>query len=338
MRHAFVCGLSGLDLTADERAFLADAQPAGVILFARNVEAPQQLRRLTDAARAAIGGDALVLVDQEGGRVQRLRPPHWRSLPAARAYATLPDGVAAARLVAHLTALDLRAVGIDSNCAPVLDLPVPGAHDVIGHRAYATDVATVVAYGRAVSDGLMAGGVLPVIKHMPGHGRATTDSHHDLPVVTADHATLAATDFATFAALAATAPAAMTAHVVFTAFDPVAPASTSPTLHREVIRGAIGFDGLLFSDDLSMQALGAATIAERTRAVVAAGTDLPLHCNGRLEEMQAVAREAPVLDGMCAVRFARALAVTGTSAPLDRAAAEAALAAACAVSLTPVVA
>jgi beta-N-acetylhexosaminidase len=327
MRRAFVTGLAGTALKDEERAFLADARPAGIILFARNVEAPEQLRRLTGEACEAIGADALVLVDQEGGRVQRLRPPHWRVLPSARQIAGLPFGVAAARAIAQLVADDLRAVGITSNCAPVLDIPVPGAHDVIGARAYGLDVETVVAHGRAVIEGLMSGGVLPVIKHIPGHGRASVDTHLALPRVPTEFATLHATDFAPFRALAPEAPAGMTAHVIFESIDPAAPASISPVVHAQVIRGDIGFDGLLFSDDLSMQALGAFDIAARARKVIAAGTDIALHCNGKLDEMRAVAEAVPALDAAREKRLAKALAVTRRKpVPFDRAFAEAAVA------------
>ncbi|MGE3066281.1 MAG: beta-N-acetylhexosaminidase, partial [Hyphomicrobiaceae bacterium] len=259
MPSAFICGLSGLELAPSERDFLRDARPCGIILFARNCAEPDQVRRLVADAREALGGDALVLIDQEGGRVRRLRPPHWRELPAAASYAALygrdpAAAVRAAHLAARLTAADLRDLGININCAPVLDLPQPGSHAIIGDRAYGSDVERIIVLGRAVADGLSAGGVLPVIKHIPGHGRATKDSHHDLPVVDADRAVLDATDFAPFRALA-DLPAAMTAHVVYTAVDPSAPASASATVIGDVVRGAIGFQGLLMCDDLSMQAL-----------------------------------------------------------------------------------
>jgi beta-N-acetylhexosaminidase len=330
MRKALITGLSGPRLTAEEAAFLRAARPCGLILFSRNCAAKDEIRALVDAAREAIGdGDLLVLIDQEGGRVQRLRPPLARALPPAAAYGRLytQDPEAACRaafLAARLLADELGAFGINANCAPVLDLPVPGAHDVIGDRAYARDPAPVIALGRAVMDGLSAGGVLPIIKHIPGHGRATADSHLELPVVDAPSAQLQATDFAPFRALA-DAPAAMTAHVVFTAMDTDHPASTSERLTREVIRGAIGFDGLLMSDDLSMRALSG-TMSARTSAVIAAGSDVALHCSGAIEEMEEAAAAVPDLAGRPLQRWRDALAVTRRAEPYDRAEAEAALA------------
>jgi beta-N-acetylhexosaminidase len=329
MLSAFIAGLAGTELTAREAALLREARPCGVILFARNVRDPEQVRRLTDAARAAIGADdVLVLIDQEGGRVARLKPPHWRVLPPAAAYGQLyqRDADAALRsawLAARLTAADLSALGINTDCAPVLDVPVPGSHDIIGDRAYGTAPDQVAALGRAVAEGFMAGGVLPVIKHIPGHGRATKDSHHDLPVVTAARGDLDANDFATFRALA-DLPAAMTAHVVFTAVDAQAPASTSVRLIKEVIRGAIGFDGLLMSDDLGMRAL-TGSIADRAEAVLAAGSDLALLCSGEAAETESVAAVVPPLQGPAEARFARACAVFRQQAAFDVAEAEACL-------------
>jgi beta-N-acetylhexosaminidase len=327
MLSAFFTGLAGHTLSPDERRFLAAARPAGCILFARNIDTPEQVRRLVGEARAAIGtDDVLVLIDQEGGRVQRLRPPHWRALPDAVRYQSLgADGLDAARQVAWLTARDLRDLGITCNCAPVLDVPVPGAHDIIGSRAYGATVDDVVAYGRAVMEGYVAGGVVPVIKHIPGHGRARADSHLELPVVETDRATLQATDFAPFKALSQ-APAAMTAHVVYASIDPTAPASTSQIVHRDIMRGLIGFDGLLMSDDLSMKALTHPSFRARTEAVLAAGSDIALHCNGDLDEMRAVAEGARRLDGAARARFDRALAITRAPAPCDVASAEACLA------------
>lgn len=329
MLSAFIAGLAGLELAPREAALLREARPCGVILFARNVESPGQVRRLTDAAKAAIGsGDVLVLVDQEGGRVRRLKPPRWRELPAAAAYgrAYRIDAEAAlrsARLAARLTAADLAAVGINTNCAPVLDLPVAGSHDIIGDRAYGAEPGQVIALGRAVAEGFMAGGVLPVIKHIPGHGRATKDSHLDLPVVTASRAELEGSDFATFRALA-DMPAAMTAHVVFTAIDAEAPASTSARVTAEVIRGSIGFGGLLMSDDLGMRALSGSS-PERARAVLAAGSDVALLCSGDAAETEAVAEVVPPLEGAAKARFARACAVFGQQEAFDVAEAEARL-------------
>lgn len=318
---ALITGLSGTALTADEIAFLARTRPCGIILFTRNCESACQIRNLVHAAFDAVGsGDILVLIDQEGGRVQRLRPPLARALPAAANYARLyaTDPAAACRAAfdaARLVADELRAMAINCNCAPVLDLPVPGSHDIIGDRAYGSEVAQVVALGEAVAMGHMAGGVVPVIKHIPGHGRAMTDSHLALPVVTAAHAELSATDFAPFRALAHL-PAAMTAHVVYTALDGAAPATTSARVIGEVIRGEIGFGGLLMSDDLSMHAL-TGPIEERAQAAIAAGCDVVLHCNGDLAEMEAAAAGAPTLAGAALDRVHAAIAVTRAPEPFD---------------------
>jgi beta-N-acetylhexosaminidase len=313
MRKAFITGVAGTSLAADEHAFLAAERPAGLILFTRNAQSADQIRRLVGEVRSAVGGDMLVLVDQEGGRVQRLRPPIARLLPPAAAFMAHFAGdttaaAEAARLVARLAADDLTTLGIDCNCAPVLDVPVPGAHDIIGNRAYAAEPATIATLGRAVADGLMGGGVLPVIKHVPGHGRATADSHLELPVVTTPRAELKATDFLPFVALR-DVPAAMTAHVVYTAIDPTDPASTSHSLVADVIRRSMGYDGLLMSDDLGMHALTGG-FADRTRRVIAAGCDLALYCKGEPEEMRAVASAAPSLGGDALARFERAVAVT----------------------------
>ncbi|KAB2910708.1 MAG: beta-N-acetylhexosaminidase [Hyphomicrobiaceae bacterium] len=330
MLSAFIAALAGPELSSAEAAVLRAARPCGIILFARNAVEPEQVRRLTDAVRTAIGsGEVLVLIDQEGGRVQRLRPPHWRALPPAAAYAKVYDGdpgaaLRAARLSARLTAADLRALGINTNCTPVLDVPVPGSHDIIGDRAYGTAPDQVAALGRAVAEGHMAGGVLPVIKHIPGHGRATKDSHLDLPVVQAPRAELEASDFAPFRALAAM-PAAMTAHVVFTAIDADRPASTSARVTGEVIRGSIGFGGLLMSDDLGMRALSG-SISERAKAVLAAGSDVALLCSGNLAETESVAAAVPPLEGPSLARFRRACAVFGQQEAFDVVEAEAGLA------------
>jgi beta-N-acetylhexosaminidase len=258
--RALIVGCGGLELTRDEAAFIRDAQPWGFIVFKRNVSGPDQVRRLTASFRDIVGrDDAPVLIDQEGGRVQRMGPPHWPKYPPGRAYGRIaPDGDPArremARLGARLMAHDLRSVGINVDCVPVLDVPVAGSHDIIGDRAYGTDVATVATLGRAAAEGLIAGGVLPVIKHIPGHGRAGADSHLSLPVVDAPLETLRAQDFMPFRHLA-DMPLAMTAHVVYTAIDRDHPATTSRIAIETVIRGEIGFAGLLLSDDLSMQAL-----------------------------------------------------------------------------------
>jgi len=309
--RAFITGISGPALTAAERGFLRDAQPFGLIVFKRNVETPQALRALVDEVRTILGRQAPVLIDQEGGRVQRLGPPHWPKYPPAAAYGRLYDanraeGLATARLGARLIAADLAAVNIDVDCMPLADLPVAGADDVIGDRAFGQEPNKVSALAAAFAEGLLEGGVLPVLKHLPGHGRATVDSHQRLPVVTAEKATLEITDFAAFRPLAGL-PMAMTAHVVFTALDQMAPATTSPIIVREVIRGSIGYQGLLMSDDLSMEALSG-SLGERTAAALAAGCDVVLHCNGEMDEMRAVAEAAPVLAGEAARRAAAALA------------------------------
>ena len=327
MTRAAILGCSGLSLSREEEAFFRDAQPWGFIIFARNVEAPDQVRRLVDQLRATVDRpDAPVLIDQEGGRVQRLGPPHWRRYPPGRAYGELASNDPLlrreiTRLGARLLAHDLAALGINVDCVPVLDVPVAGAHDVIGDRAYAKTPDGVALLGRAACEGLIAGGVLPVIKHIPGHGRAGADSHLELPVVDTDAATLAATDFVPFKALA-DMPLAMTAHVVYRALDPERPATTSPTVIADIIRGAIGFDGLLMSDDVSMQALSG-SIAWRTRALFVAGCDLALHCNGKFDEMVAVAAETPVLSGRALARADAARALLTPPNAFDRAAAEA---------------
>ena len=309
--RAFITGLSSLTITPSERAFLKEAQPWGLIIFHRNVKTPQQVSELAKSFRDAVGWEAPVLVDQEGGRVQRLGPPHWMKYPPGAAYAALFDrdaanGLAVARLGARLIAAELGVLRIDVDCLPLADVLAPGADPVIGDRAYGAEPGKVAAIAGAIAEGLLAGGVLPVLKHLPGHGRATADSHHKLPVVDTDRATLEATDFAAFRPLAGL-PIGMTAHVVFSAIDPDAPATTSVTIVREVIRGFIGFKGLLMSDDVSMKALSG-TIAERSRAAFAAGCDVVLHCNGDLNEMAAVAGEAPALDGEAEKRAEAALA------------------------------
>ena len=326
-RRAFICGLSGLALTPAERDFLGQTRPAGLILFARNADSPDQVRRLIADARAATGGDGrmLIMVDQEGGRVQRLKEPHWPRYPAARSFSKSwaddrENAKQAAYLCARLMAHDLHELGFNTTCAPVLDVPVPGADNIIGDRAYAEEADAVIELGGAVADGLIDSGILPVMKHIPGHGRAMADSHLALPVVDTPLPGLEAHDFAPFRALRRL-PVAMTAHVVFTAVDPSAPVTTSEKAIREVIRGAIGFDGLLMSDDLSMRALSG-TLAERARASVAAGCDLALHCNGIMEEMVAMAAATPYLEGVALQRFDAALAHLREPQAFDRDAAE----------------
>jgi len=320
--RAFITGISGPELSAAEGDFIRRERPWGFILFKRNVETPTQVARLVRQVREAAGAsDAPVLIDQEGGRVQRLGPPHWPVYPPGALFGVLYDqdpalGLAAARLSARLMAADLWELGITVDCLPLADVPVRDADAVIGDRAYGTEPAKVAAIARAVAEGLEQGGILPVLKHIPGHGRATADSHFRLPEVEADEDELQATDFAAFTPLA-DLPMAMTAHVVFSAFDPVHPATTSATIIERVIRGVIGFQGLLMSDDVSMNALSG-SIAERTRAVFAAGCDLVLHCNGRLDEMCEVAAETPELSGMAHERAQRALACRQAPQPFDR--------------------
>jgi beta-N-acetylhexosaminidase len=308
--RAFITGVSGAALTVGERLFLLDAEPWGLILFTRNIESPSQVASLTASFRDTVGRNAPVLVDQEGGRVQRLGPPHWPSYPAGAAYGRVYDGdpragLRAAWLGARIIAADLCATGIDVDCLPLADVPVPGADSIIGDRAYGETPEKVAQLARAIADGLLAGGVLPVLKHIPGHGRATADSHAKLPIVDVGQETLELTDFAPFRRLS-DLPLAMTAHVVFRAIDAIAPATTSATLVREVIRGWMGFGGLLMSDDISMGALSGA-IGERSCAAIAAGCDVILHCNGDLAEMQAVADAVPALTGDAADRADAAL-------------------------------
>jgi len=308
--RAFICGCRTESLDAEEQAFLRDTQPWGLILFRRNVASREQLRALTAQFRALVGrADAPVLIDQEGGRVQRLAPPQWPAYPAADRFALeLPPGLAAeaARLTARLIARDLLEIGVNVDCAPVLDVADDLTHAVIGSRAWGRDPASVAELGRAAMEGFLAGGVLPVVKHIPGHGRARADSHLELPVVPARHAELAARDFAPFRALN-DAPAAMTAHVVYADIDPSGPATTSRKMIQQIVRGEIGFDGLLISDDLSMKAL-AGDFAERARASFAAGVDIALHCNGDLAEARPVAEAAPKLTGAALTRAKAALA------------------------------
>jgi beta-N-acetylhexosaminidase len=328
-RRAFITGVAGTELRAEEREFIAAEQPWGFILFKRNVDHPSQVAGLIAELRAIIGdADAPVLIDQEGGRVQRFGPPNWSLYPPGAAFGRLYDidsalGLKAARLSARLIADDLNQAGVTVDCLPLADVPVAGANAVIGDRAYGTEPAKVAAIARAVTDGLEQGGVLPVLKHIPGHGRATADTHFALPVVDTPEDELKGTDFAAFQPLA-DLPMAMTAHVVFSAIDPAHPATTSATIIERVIRGFVGFQGLLMSDDVSMNAL-AGSIAERTRAVFAAGCDVVLHCNGKLDEMHQVARETPELSGRTVERARRALAARKPPQAFDRTAARAEL-------------
>jgi beta-N-acetylhexosaminidase len=308
--RAVVLGCAGEQLSAQERRFFAAADPLGFILFRRNCRAPGQLRALVGELRRCVGReDAPVLIDQEGGRVARLTPPEWRAYPAAAQIAALPDPLAeeAARLGARLIADDLAGVGITVDCAPVLDLPAREADPVIGDRAFGDEPARVARLGRAFCEGLLAGGVLPVIKHIPGHGRARVDSHRACPRVEADHAILSDSDFAPFRALSAmpwAMPWAMTAHIVFAAIDDAAPATFSRSLIDTIIRGEIGFGGVLVSDDIAMGALDG-TLGERTRNALDAGCDLVLHCNGVMAEMAEIVDAARPISPAARARIAR---------------------------------
>jgi beta-N-acetylhexosaminidase len=319
-----ILGCAGERLDTAERSFFAAADPLGFILFRRNCANPAQLRDLVAALRDSVGRpQAPVLIDQEGGRVARLQPPHWRRYPAPARIAALPDPLAAeaAWLGARLIADDLAALGITVDCLPVLDLAVTGAAAVIGDRAYGGEPQRVIRLGRAVCLGLLDGGVLPVVKHIPGHGRARVDSHFACPLVDTPRAEMSRTDFAPFRALAGM-PWAMTAHIVYAAIDGAAPATLSSRVVGDIIRGEIGFEGVLVSDDLSMRALGGA-LAERARRALAAGCDLVLHCNGDRREMEAVAAGAASIAPAAAARLARGEAMRRPPSSFERGAAEA---------------
>jgi beta-N-acetylhexosaminidase len=309
---ACILGCAGPTLSKAEVAFFREVKPWGFILFARNVESPDQVRALTAALRETVGrADAPILIDQEGGRVQRLKPPHWRAYPPGRAYGQLAGNDPLlkreiARLGARLIAHDLAGLGVNVDCVPVLDVPDPQGHEIIGDRAYGQTPEEVAFLGRAAAEGLIAGGVLPVIKHIPGHGRAMADSHLELPVVEASYAELDGRDFPPFRALS-DMPMAMTAHVIYSAIDKKRPATTSKKAIRKVVRGALGFDGLLMSDDLSMKALSGG-FTDRARDALAAGCDVVLHCNGQMAEMQAVVEGVGALKGRAARRAEAALA------------------------------
>jgi beta-N-acetylhexosaminidase len=321
---AFISGCLGLGLSAAERAFFARYTPFGLILFKRNCQTPEQLKSLTTDFRAAVGRkNAPVFIDQEGGRVQRLGPPSnaWRQYPPARAYgeAYARDPLTAlrsARNVGRLMADDLIAAGITANCVPVLDVPQPGAHEIIGSRAYSDQIERIMALARAHAAGFADGGILPVLKHIPGHGRARADSHLELPVVSASRAELEAVDFPPFAAFA-DAPMAMTAHVVFTALDRTAPATLSRKVISRIIRKEIGFRGLLMTDDVSMKAL-TGSYTERTRRALDAGCDVVLHCNGEMDQMEEVAEAAGFLKGKALVRARAAVRSARKPQPFDR--------------------
>ncbi|MBZ0217830.1 MAG: beta-N-acetylhexosaminidase [Fimbriimonadaceae bacterium] len=318
---AMICGSSGLALTQEEVAFFRETRPAGFILFARNCDTPDQIGRLIDQFRNCAGRETLILIDQEGGRIQRLAPPLWPQYPTARRIGEIYDqdrdqGIEAARLASRLIGDDLCQLGINMDCLPVLDLSFDSGHKVIGDRAYHRNPQIVSALGRAACEGLFAAGILPVIKHIPGHGRAAADSHEQLPEVSASLAELADLDFVPFKALA-DMPAAMTAHILYTNLDAVRPATTSRYILDEVIRRMLGFDGLLMSDDVSMGALSG-TIGERVDALFDAGCDIALHCNGDIEEMEVLAAHTPELAGTSKARFDRALNLIEPPEELDR--------------------
>lgn len=305
-----IFGCKGTRLTSEEKAFYSKVQPWGFILFGRNIDTPEQVIELVAALKACVDhDDVAVLIDQEGGRVRRLRPPHWAEYHSGAVIgghyrADTSTGKRIAWLQSRLMALDLNKLGINVDCLPVLDVPIEGSHDVIGDRAYSYDAQAISELGRAASQGLLAGGVLPVIKHIPGHGRALVDSHKDLPRVDVSIEELEATDFVPFKQLSDSA-VAMTAHVVYSALDANNPATTSRSVIQDIIRGKIGFDGLLMCDDLSMHALSG-DFSERTQSSFAAGCDVVLHCNGEMHEMQAVAAALPDFDPKALERAKRA--------------------------------
>jgi len=308
---AVILGCAGKSLSNAEISFYRDERPWGFILFARNIGEPSQVQDLVAALRDSVGRPGVpVFIDQEGGRVQRLRPPVAPNYPSGSALGALhrsdsQAGLRAAWLMARLHAFDLLRLGVNVDCLPVLDVPIEGASDVIGSRAYGKDPESVAAVGRAMAEGLMAGGVLPVMKHMPGHGRAFSDSHHELPRVDAPFEALRRHDFAPFKMLA-DLPMAMTAHVVYEAIDPSAPATTSAKVVREIVRGEIGFDGLLISDDTSMKALSG-DFPDKAAAILAAGVDIVLHCNGVMDEMRGIVSRTVPLEGRSLERAQSAL-------------------------------
>ena len=324
MMQAAIYGLEGAALKDDERDFFRDCEPAGYILFRRNCENPEQLLRLTDALRSLAGRDDVpILIDQEGGRVARMRPPEWPAFPTAEKFDLLyrmapSSAIEAVRSNARALALMLKSVGVNVNALPLLDVRQEGATDIIGDRALGSEPMQVAALGRAVLDGMASAGVVGIVKHMPGHGRALVDSHKELPVVTATAEELES-DLEPFERLAS-APMGMTAHVVYTAWDPDRPASLSPTVIQSIIRERIGFDGWLMSDDLGMEALQG-DFASRASGVVAAGCDVALHCSGKMDEMMAVASAVPALSAEGHERMERAMAATRMELePLDFAA------------------
>ena len=325
---AAIFGVGGPELTTEERAFFRDTQPLGFIVFARNIQDPDQVRRLVADLRASVAhADAPVLIDQEGGRVQRLRPPHWRAAAPAARFGALArrqaQSAAKAVFLNHqLIGAELASLGIDVDCAPLIDVHQPGAHDVIGDRAFSGDPEEVAILGRAAADGLISAGITPIIKHIPGHGRSMVDSHHDLPRIATSHDELARTDFLPFRRLH-DMPWAMTAHIIYEALDPRLPATLSAKVIGEVIRGEIGFDGLLLSDDMSMKALNG-TLDDLTRRALEAGCDVALHCNGKMEEMRLIAAGAAPLSKAGEERYTRGRRQVGKArvAALDQVEAE----------------
>ena len=319
---AFITGVAGPRLLEEERAFFKDARPCGLIVFDRNIENKDQLKRLIADYREAVGSDSqYILIDQEGGRIQRMRAPHWKIWPAGARYGELfkkdPDAAKrGAELIYQMMSEELVDVGINVNCVPLLDIPVPGSHDIIGDRALSGDLDTIIDLGRSVARGNLNGGVLPVIKHIPGHGRATSDSHVALPTINASRSVLEQTDFKTFRALN-DLPLAMTGHLLMTDLDPKLNVSVSKQIISEVIRDWIGFDGLLMSDDLSMEALSG-TIGERGRDVVEAGCDVALYCKGVFEQMVDVAANVPDLADDARQRFDRAYEQIKPPMPYDK--------------------
>lgn len=309
--QAAIYGLAGEELAEEERRFFLDANPAGYILFKRNCCDGEQLRRLTDVLRSLHGrADLPILIDQEGGRVARMKPPAWPSFPRGEDFDRLyqlapPSAIEAARMNARAIALMLRGAGVNVNCLPMLDVRQPGATDIVGDRAYGGEPMQVAALGRAVLDGMASAGVVGVVKHMPGHGRALVDSHHELPVVTATSEELDI-DLEPFERLAQ-APMGMVAHILFTAWDPDRPSSQSPTIIRDIIRGRIGFGGFLMTDDIGMEALNGSA-GERSAAAIAAGCDVTLHCSGKFDEMLDVAAHVGAMTPDAEARLARAMA------------------------------
>jgi beta-N-acetylhexosaminidase len=313
--QAAIYGLAGAELTADEADFFRDARPAGYILFRRNCESRQQIRRLTDALRELEGHDGVpVLIDQEGGRVARMRPPEWPAFPSGEAFDRLyqlapSSAIEAARVNARALGLMLGEVGVNVDCIPMLDVRQPGATDIVGDRALGSEPMQVAALGKAILDGLASAGILGVVKHMPGHGRALVDSHHELPVVEAGEEDLQI-DLEPFERLR-DAAMGMTSHLLYKAWDPVRPASQSPVIINDVIRQRIGFSGFLMSDDIGMEAL-AGDHGQRARACVGAGCDVALHCDGKMENMLSVAAAVPALSAEGEARLTRAMAMRFT--------------------------